>query len=78
VVHFLNNGKLARIKEGSAVFILMDEIKALLETEKESDVISPEVRPAESEAVITVASKVGDSPSRVQEQYGRDQRRPQP
>ncbi len=61
VVHFLNNGKLARIKEGSAVFVLMDEIKALLETEKESAVISPEVRPAESEAVITVESKVGDS-----------------
>jgi hypothetical protein len=36
VVHFLNNGKLSRIKEGSAVFVLMDEIKAMLETEKES------------------------------------------
>jgi excisionase family DNA binding protein len=30
VVHFLNNGKLTRIKEGSAVFVSMDEIETLL------------------------------------------------
>lgn len=61
VVHFLNNGKLTRIKEGSAVFVLMDEIEALLKTEKESGVIKTEARPAESEAVIPVEIGVGDS-----------------
>lgn len=61
VVHFLNNGKLTRIKEGSAVFVLMDEIEALLKTEKEPGVISPEVKAAESEAVSTAESKVDDS-----------------
>jgi hypothetical protein len=61
VVHFLNNGKLTRIKEGSAVFVLMDEIEALLETEKESGVITPEVKAAESETVSTAKSKNSDS-----------------
>jgi hypothetical protein len=61
VVHFLNNGKLTRIKEGSAVFVLMDEIEALLKAEKEPDVISPEVKAAESEAECVAESKVDDS-----------------
>lgn len=61
VVHFLNNGKLTRIKEGSAVLVLMDEIEALLKTEKEPAVISPEAKAAESEAVSTIESKVDDS-----------------
>ena len=61
VVHFLNNGKLTRIKEGSAVFVLMDEIEALLKPEKELGVISPEVKATESEAVGTAESKVDDS-----------------
>ena len=61
VVHFLNNGKLTRIKEGSAVFVLMDEIEALLETEKKPGVITPEVKTAESEAVSTAESKIGES-----------------
>jgi hypothetical protein len=39
----------------------MDEIKALLETGEESGVISPEVRPAGSEAVVTAESEVGVS-----------------
>lgn len=61
VVHFLNNGKLTRIKEGSAVFVLMDEIEALVEKEKEPGVISPEVKAAESEAVSIAKSQVDDS-----------------
>ena len=61
VVHFLNNGKLTRIKEGSAVFVLMDEVEALLKPEKEPVVISPEVKAAESETVSTAESKVDDS-----------------
>ena len=61
VVHFLNNGKLTRIKEGSAVFVLMDEIEALVEKEKEPGVISPEVKAAESEAVSIAESKGDDS-----------------
>ena len=61
VVQFLNNGKLTRIKEGPAVFVLLDEIEALRDTKKEPDVISPEVKAAENEAVSTVDSKVDDS-----------------
>jgi hypothetical protein len=61
VVHFLNNGKLTRIKEGSAVFVLKDEIEVLLRTEKEPDVVSPEIEVAESEAVSTAERKVDDS-----------------
>jgi excisionase family DNA binding protein len=61
VVHFLNNGKLTRIKEGSAVFVSMDEIETLLETETEPGVITPEVKAAKSEAVSTAESKIDDS-----------------
>ena len=61
VVHFLNNGKLTRIKEGSAVFVLKDEIEALIKTEKDPGVISPEIKAVESEAVSTAESKVDDS-----------------
>ena len=61
VVHFLNNGKLTRIKEGSTVFVLMAEIETLLQKEIEPAVISPEVKAAESEAVSTIESKVDDS-----------------
>ncbi|UCF02456.1 MAG: hypothetical protein JSV14_02020 [Deltaproteobacteria bacterium] len=52
-------GKIEDQRLLSAVFVVMDEIKALLETEEESSVISPEVKPAGSEAVMTVESKVG-------------------
>jgi len=45
----------------SAVSVLMDEIKALLETEEKSGVISREVRPAGSETVVPVGSKIGVS-----------------
>jgi excisionase family DNA binding protein len=61
VIHYLNNGKLTRVKEGSAVFVSMDEIEALLETEKEPGVIPPEVKAAESDGVSAAESKIGDS-----------------
>lgn len=61
VVHFLNNGKLTRIKEGSAVFVLKDEIASLLKREKAPDLISPEVKTAETETVSVVESKGDDS-----------------
>ena len=61
VVHFLNNGKLTRIKEGSAVFVLKDEIESLLKKEKEPDFVSPEVKAADTETVSTVESKVENS-----------------
>jgi excisionase family DNA binding protein len=61
VVHFLNNGKLTRIKEGSAVLVLVDEIEALLETEKKPDFITSEVKAAENEAVSAAKRKIGDS-----------------
>jgi hypothetical protein len=54
-------GKIEDERLLSAVFVLMDAIKALLETKEESGVNSPEVRPARSEAVATVESKVGVS-----------------
>lgn len=61
VVHFLNNGKLTRIKEGSAVFVLKDEIESLLKKEKEPDFSSPEVKAADTETVSAVEGKVDDS-----------------
>ena len=61
VVHFLNNGKLTRIKEGSAVFVLKDEIESLLKKEKKPDFVSPEVKAADAETVSTVESKVENS-----------------
>ena len=62
VVQFLNNGKLTRIREGSAVFVLMDEIEAFLETEKEPGVISPEVKAVESEAGYTEIAELVPRP----------------
>ena len=61
VVHFLNNGKLTRIKEGSAVFVLKDEIESLLKAEKDPGVITPEIEVIKSETVSTTKRKVDDS-----------------
>ena len=41
VVHYLNNGKLTRLKEGSKVYILMDEIRALLDGKEDKSVTTP-------------------------------------
>ena len=41
VVHHLNNGRLTRLKEGSKVFILMDEIRALLDGKEDKSVTTP-------------------------------------
>lgn len=38
VVHYLNNGRLTRIKEGSKVYILMDEIRILRDQKKDPNV----------------------------------------
>ncbi len=62
VIHYLNNGKLTRIKEGSTVYILMDEIRALLDTKKDLGATSPQARPTEIEdiRVPEVRSDDGD------------------
>jgi transposase len=41
VIHYLNNGKLTRLKEGSKVYILMNEIRALLDGDEEQRVATP-------------------------------------
>lgn len=38
VVHYLNNGKLTRLREGSKVYILMDEVRALLDGKEDERV----------------------------------------
>ena len=48
VVHYLNNGKLTRLKEGSKVYILMDEIKALLDGKEDKIVITQVARSADT------------------------------
>ena len=48
VVHYLNNGKLTRLKEGSKVYILMDEIKALLDGKEDKSVTTPVARSADT------------------------------
>jgi excisionase family DNA binding protein len=37
VVHYLNNGKLTRIKEGSTVYISLDEIRGLMDMQADQD-----------------------------------------
>ncbi len=41
VVHYLNNGSLTRLREGSKVYILMNEIRALLDGKEDQRVASP-------------------------------------
>jgi excisionase family DNA binding protein len=41
VVHYLNNGKLTRLREGSKVYVLMDEISALLDGKEAKSVTTP-------------------------------------
>jgi excisionase family DNA binding protein len=62
IVHYLNNGKLSRIKEGSTVYISTDEINRLLEAKEVSAVITPKARAAKrKDVVITkVKSSEGD------------------
>jgi excisionase family DNA binding protein len=50
VVHYLNNGKLTRLKEGSTVYISLDEIHGLLDRDHEQD-ISRHKSPAEPEEI---------------------------
>jgi excisionase family DNA binding protein len=57
IVHYLNNGKLSRIKEGSTVYISTDEISRLLEAREDPGVITPKARVAESKEVVVTKVK---------------------
>ena len=62
VVHYLNNGKLTRLKEGSKVYILMDEIRALLDGREDKSVTTPVVTSADlsEEAAKAEIASEGD------------------
>ena len=56
IVHYLNNGKLSRIREGATVYISTEEINRLLEVRADPAVNTPEARVAKSnDAVVTEA-----------------------
>jgi excisionase family DNA binding protein len=54
VIHYLNNGRLTRIKDGSQVYILMDEIRALRDPDQSSQITAP-VKPSSDGDGVTVA-----------------------
>jgi len=54
VIHYLNNGRLTRIKDGAQVYILMDEIRALRDPAPASQV-TPPVRPSSDGDGATVS-----------------------
>jgi excisionase family DNA binding protein len=60
IVHYLNNGRLSRIKEGSTVYISADEINRLLEAREDSAVIAPKTRVAESKHVVVTKVKTSE------------------
>ncbi len=62
IVHYLNNGRLSRIKEGSTVYISTDEISRLLEAREDPGVITPKAKVAEGKHVVVtkVKSSEGD------------------
>ena len=62
IVHYLNNGSLSRIKEGSAVYISTEEINKLLETRGDPGVIAPKAQVAKRKHVVVtkVKSSEGD------------------
>jgi excisionase family DNA binding protein len=60
IVHYLNNGRLSRIKEGSTVYISADEINRLLEAREDSAVIAPKARVAESKHVVVTKVKTSE------------------
>jgi len=61
IVHYLNNGRLSRIKEGSTVYISTAEISGLLETREDTGVISPKARVAESKDVVVTKAKSSEA-----------------
>ena len=60
VIHYLNNGRLTRIREGSTVYIAADEIRALLEVKDDPGVTIPEAEPVEGEATTVTEAESGD------------------
>ena len=61
IVHYLNNGKLSRIKEGETVYISTEEINRLLETREEPAVITPKARVAKNKDVAATEVRSRES-----------------
>lgn len=61
VVHYLNNGKLTRLREGSKVYILMDEIRRLLDGQEDKNVTTPVDTSADTSKATPVADIVRES-----------------
>ena len=62
IVHYLNNGRLSRIKEGSAVYVSTEELSKLLETKVDPGTITTKTRTAKGKQVVVtkVKSNEGD------------------
>jgi excisionase family DNA binding protein len=60
VIHYLNNGRLTRIREGSTVYISADEIRSLLEVKDDPGVTIPEAELVESETITGIEPESGD------------------
>ena len=60
VIHYLNDGRLTRIREGSQVYILMDEIRALRGPDKRSGEIRALHEDYEDSDVTTPIPSSGD------------------
>jgi excisionase family DNA binding protein len=54
VVHYLNNGRLTRIKDGSKVYILMNEIKALRGRKEDRNAASSVGEPQGSDGITVI------------------------
>lgn len=55
VVHYLNNGKLTRLKEGSTVYISLDEIRDLLDSDHKQEIGGSHKSPAEAKKITDSA-----------------------
>ena len=62
IVHYLNNGRLSRIKEGSTVYVSTEQIRKLLDTREDPGVITPKAKVAKRKDVVVtrIKSKEGD------------------
>lgn len=62
IVHYLNNGRLSRIKEGSTVYVSTEELNKLLDAREDAGAITPRAKVAKSKHVVVtkVKSSEGD------------------
>lgn len=57
IVHYLNNGKLSRIKEGSKVYVSTDELNRLIEAREDPAVITPKTKVAKKKDIVVTKIK---------------------